>query len=471
MVVGEFTRETHLVVIGGGPGGYSTAFRAAELGIETVIVDPQESLGGTCLHDGCIPSKTLLHIADIIRGAQHAADFGVHYDKPRIDLPTVRAWMNQTTAALSKNLHDMCKRLGVEHVRGEASFEDGRTLSIRNNPEVPRIRFRRAIIATGSQPAAHPALAFDNTLALSPYQALALSSIPKSLLIVGGGYNALELATIYATFGSHVTLVHKGDRVLPEADEDLSRPLAESLEKQLHEVIPNTQIVDAQTTGDQLNVTLQGHVNQQRQFDQAILAIGYIGNTQSLNIDRAALQTDELGFIKVDDQLRTSEPRIFAVGDVAAHNQCQALLADRAVAEGRVAAEVIAGWNSHLDSRAVPIAVFTDPQVAWCGLTETQAKLQNIPHRIARQPWSTSSKALVMGRPDGITKIIYDPDTQLILGMGITGPHAAELISEAALAIEMGAVIADLAAIVHPYVTLSETLTDAALRAERRVNE
>lgn len=470
MVVGEFTQETQLVVIGGGPGGHSAAFRAAELGIQTVLVDARESLGGVCLHEGCIPSKTLLHVVQTLRSAERACQFGVHFDKPRIDLDAVHAWLDQTAGKMAASLKQLCQRHGVEHIQGQASFEDGRRLNVRDSA-IPRIRFRRAIIATGSRPAPHPVLEFDGRLVLSPYEGVRVRSVPESLLVVGGNYNAVELASIYAAFGTQVTLVHDADRLLPDADADLIRPLINSLEQRLHQVMLRTEVVDAHLESDGLTVTLRGMDVQQVRFDCAIVSVGYTANTEGLGLDRAGLAVGESGFIRVDDQMRTSDQRIFAVGDVAIREQRSELLADRASAEGRVAAEVIAGWNSRLDNRAIPVAVFTDPEIAWCGLTETQAKQRNVPYLAARQAWSASGRAIGMGQPDGVTKILYDADTQLILGMGVAGPHATELISEAALAIEMGAVISDLAAIVHPYATLGETFTSAALRAELHEQE
>lgn len=466
MVVGEFTQETQLVVIGGGPGGYSAAFHAAELGIETVLVDARDQLGGVCLHEGCIPSKTLLHIVETLRSAERASQFGVRFGKPQLDIDAIRAWMDQSISKLAGGLKQLCKRHGVEHIQGTASFEDGRRLNVRDSA-IPRIRFRRAIIATGSVPMKHPVLEEDGRVVLTPHQAIRIEQIPKSLLIVGSNYNAVELASIYAAFGSEVTLVFDDKQVLPDADADLVRPLAASLKAQLKNMCPGTRVTDARRKDDAIEVAFEGAKLDATRFDQVIVSIGYRANVDSLAIDRTVARIDEFGFIEVDDQMRTQDQRVFAVGDVAASNQRRELLADRALAQGRVAAEVIAGWNAHLDLRAVPVAVFTDPQIAWCGLTELQAKQAEIPYLVTKQSWGVSGKAVGMGRTDGVTKIIYDPDTQLVLGMGIAGPHASELIAEGALAIEMGAVITDLASIIHPHPTLAEMYSDAALRVEQ----
>jgi dihydrolipoamide dehydrogenase len=465
MVVGEFTQETQLVVIGGGPGGYAAAFRAAELGVETVIVDPRETLGGVCLHEGCIPSKTLLHIVETINQASRAKEFGVQFAEPKFDLDAIRQWVQQSIDSLAKGLQQLCKRHGVEHIQGHASFEDGRRLAVRDSA-IPRIRFRRAIIATGATPCTHDVLAIDGTHVLSPKQAIKLPHVPKSLLIVGSNYNAVELAMIYTAFGSRVTLVDASDRLLPQVDADLVRPVARRLDAILEQVSMKTTITQAAIKDDMLQITLhQGETSSDHRFEQAIVSLGYKPNIDELQLQGTSVKLDEHGFIQTDDQQRTSDARIFAVGDVTGG----AMLADRALTQGRVAAEVIAGWNSHLDTRAVPYAVFSDPQIAWCGLTEQQAKAEAIPYAVAKQPWGASGKAVGMGRVDGMSKILYDPDTQLVLGIGICGPHATEMIAQGSLAIEMGAVITDLAATVHPHPTLSEMIANAAQRVDERI--
>lgn len=466
MVVGEFTQETQLVVIGGGPGGYSTAFRAAELGIETVLVDSRDGLGGVCLHEGCIPSKTLLHITETIENAKRAEAFGVSFDQPRIDLDGIRAWLDTSVTKLAGGLKQLCKHHGVEHIQGAASFEDSRRLNVRDSA-IPRIRFRRAVIATGSTPLAHPAMPFDGHHVLTPHEAVKLPSVPKSLLVVGGNYNAVELACIYAALGSSVTLVHDGERLLENTDADLLRPLLAALKGRLTQICVAASIEQTEVKDDALHVQFTGdNTPSETRFDRAIVSIGYRANVQSLNVQATGIKLDDAGFIATDDQQRTDDPRIFAVGDVSGGGARNELLADRALVQGRVAAEVIAGWNSHLDLRAVPVTVFTDPQIAWCGLNEQLAKQNGIPYEVVRQPWAASGRAVGMGRTDGVTKMLIDPDTQLILGMGIAGPNASELIGEGALAIEMGAVVSDLAAIVHPHPTLSEMYASAAQRIE-----
>lgn len=464
MVVGEFTQEVDLVVIGGGPGGYSAAFRAAELGIETVIIDEHDRLGGICLHAGCIPSKTLLHIAETINLGEHAKHFGVEFGTPKIDLDTVRAWVDHARGTLAKGLTGLANKHSVELIKGNASFEDSRRLNVRDS-QVPRIRFRRAIIATGSVPGPHPHLPFDREVVLSPNDAIELPRVPKRLLIVGSGYMALELATIYHAFGSSVTIVDEGEQWLPDVDADLVRPLLRTLTKRLAGLHTKTAITAADQQRGTLKITFDGESPPKgTTYDAAIIAIGQQPNVDRLNLSATSVGQDDNGFINVNEHMRTVDPRVFAVGDVTGGE----LLADRALMQGRIAAEVIAGWNSGMDVTAPPSAIFTDPQISWCGLTETSAKAEGIPHAVAKMPWGASGRAVGMGRTDGITKVIYDPDAKLILGVGVTGRNAAELISEGALAIEMGAVATDIAGTIHPHPTLSELLAEAALHIENR---
>jgi dihydrolipoamide dehydrogenase len=461
MVVGEFTQEVELVVIGGGPGGYSAAFRAAELGVETVIVDALPALGGICLHHGCVPSKTLLHIAEIIRAADRAGQFGVGYDKPTIDLDGMRAWLNKARETLGKGLAAQAKKHNVEFVQGEASFEDARRLNVVGGP-VPRIRFRRAIIATGSKPIEHEHLPFGHDRVWTPSDALDLPLIPDRLLIVGNGYMAVEFATIYSALGSRVTLVTEHDAFLPVVDDDLSRPLLRTLKGSLEHLSVKTAIAGAKLQDDAITITFAGDgAPKETTFDAAIVAVGQRANIESLQLDRTQVALNECGFIAVNDELRTNDPRMFAVGDVTGGP----LLADYALAQGRIAGEVIAGWKSGLDVHAVPVTIFSDPQIAWCGLTEQRAKAEGIGHAVVKIPWGASGRAVGMGRTDGMTKIVYEPDAKIVLGVGLVGPHAAEMISEGALAVEMVAELDDIAGTIHPHPTMSELIADAAKNA------
>ncbi|HRQ74645.1 MAG TPA: NAD(P)/FAD-dependent oxidoreductase [Phycisphaerales bacterium] len=463
MVVGEFTQEAELVVIGGGPGGYSAAFRAAELGIQTILIDERDQLGGVCLHEGCIPSKTLLHIAEIIRIGEGTARFGVKFAQPSIDVQAINGWVVKTRETLAKGLAGIAKKHRVEVIRGRAVFEDSRMLSVRDGASPGRVRFKRALIACGSCSIAHPAMSFDGVRVLTPREAVHLESVPQRLLIVGHNYMSLELATIYSALGSQVTLVDECERLLPEADQDLVRPLMERLKTRLTHIGCQVIIKKSKIVGNTIEVEFQGEAApKDRVFDRAIVAIGQRANTDGLGLERTGVRQDELGFIQIDAQGRTTDPRIFAVGDVTGGP----LLADHAMMQGRVAAEVIAGWNSTQDRRGVAWVAFTDPQLAWCGITEAQAQADDIPYRVAKLPWGASGRAVGIGRSDGLTKILYDPDSRIVLGVGISGVGAVEMIAEGVLAIEMGAVVDDLAGTIRPHPTLSELIADAAQRAE-----
>jgi dihydrolipoamide dehydrogenase len=458
MVVGEFTQEVELIVIGGGPGGYGAAFRAAELGVETVIVDKEPSLGGVCLHRGCVPSKTLLHIAEVINAARRASQFGVTFSEPKIGLDDVRAWVEKARNTLGRGLAAQAKKHSIEVLQGEAAFEDARRLNVVGG-SVPRIRFRRAIIATGSSPIEHEQLPFRHDRIWTPAQALDLPMIPKHLLVVGCDYMAIEFATIYSALGSRVTLMTDRDGLLPEVDDDLTRPLLRSLKEMLGEVALDTHIASVTLDDEKITLAFAGdNAPKQTAFDAVIVAIGQGANVESLKLEKTGVSRNEHGFITVNDELRTTDPRIFAVGDVTGGP----LLADYALAQGRVAGEVIAGWKSGLDMHAVPVAIFSDPQIAWCGITERRAKAEGIPHEIARIPWGASGRAVGMGRTEGLTKLIYDPDAKVVLGVGLVGPHAAEMISEGALAVEMAAELDDIAGTMHPHPTMSELISDAA---------
>lgn len=464
MVVGEFTQEVQLAVIGAGPGGYAAAFRAAELGVEASIIDPRDTLGGVCLHSGCVPSKTLAHIARTIRIAHEAEQFGVSAASPTVDAKAVRGWIDRTIASLAKGLASRAQSLGVEHLAGEASFASAKTLAVRGGT-VPRIKFRRAIIATGASPIPHPALPLSHDRIWSPQRALAFDSIPATLLVVGCDYIALELAQMFATLGSRVTLVTEHNRWLPEADADVIRPVERRMRDALAGLATQTTIASADCDDTGVTIVFDGNsLPDATRFDAVIVALGQTPNTASLDLKYTDVATDDGGAIVVDEQMRTADPRILAVGDVTGGP----MLADRALHQGRVAGEVVAGRDSVFDAQTIPCAVFTDPQVAWCGLTEQDAAVDDIACTSIKLPWGASGLAAGMARTDGVTKLIYDPASELVLGVGIAGVGASELIAEAALAIEMGATLTDLAATVHPHPTRSELLSDAAAQALSR---
>ncbi len=458
MVVGEFTQEANLVIIGGGPGGYSAAFRAAELGLTPVIVDSRKDLGGICLHAGCIPSKTLLHIAETISLGRRAAAFGVEYPEPRLDLDKIRAWVSQTTDRLAAGLASRAKKLGVEIITGRATFDDGKNLSIHGG-SVPRIRFRRAILAVGGRALEHPAAPFDGLRIIDPWQALRIEQVPSRLLVIGAGAPAVELASIYAALGSAVTLAFEQSQCLPAADADLVRPLQRQLAERLKAVMPGATVAEMRVVGEEVSVTFtSGGQSESQAFDGVIMALGQCGNTSDLGLEHTRVKVDPDGFIEIDEQMHTAEPRVMAVGDVTG----PPWTADRALAQGRIAAEVAAGWNSAFDARAVPRVAFTDPQIAWCGLTESQATAQGVAHKVAKIPWGASGRAVGMNRAEGLTKLIYDPDTKMVLGVGIVGAGAAEMIGEGVLAVEMGVELDDLAGTIHPHPSMCELLSDAA---------
>lgn len=458
MVVGEFTQEADVVIIGGGPGGYSTAFCAAELGASVTIVDDRPALGGVCLHEGCIPSKTLLHAVQLIRSAKRAAAFGIEFDEPKLNINTLRASVNEVIDQLAKGLAGLCKKNKVEIVTGAAHFDDSRSITVANG-NITRLRFRRAVVATGSRPVTHSNISFDTPGVMSAMQAMHLERVPKTMLVVGDNYKAIETASIYAGLGSEVTLVTEGARFLPDADEDIVRPLMRVLADELTETCAEARIEKAEQTKGGVKVSIAGKVKPKRDtFDAVVVAIGQQANVSSLKLETTGVKLRDDGFIAVDDQLRTSDPRIFAVGDVTGPD----LLADKAIAQGRVCGEVIAGHESHFDARVVPMVVFTDPNVAWCGLTETSAKRDGREITIKKIPWGASGRAAGMKRTDGMTKLITEKGSEFVLGVGIVGANAAEMIGEAALAIEMGATVTDLAATIHPHPTTCELLSDAA---------
>jgi dihydrolipoamide dehydrogenase len=468
MVVGEFTVETELAVIGGGPGGYSAAFRAAELGIETTLIDDRPRLGGTWLHGGCIPTKELLHIADVIRCAEHAADIGVDFSPPKIDLAKLRAGLAATAEEFADNLDALCRQHDVARVHGRARFVNSRELALTDSPEISRLNFRRAIIATGSCEIPLPCAPADSPRVLKPASALRLDNIPESLLIVGGSAVALELATVYATLGSRVTIVDRGRRPVKHADDDLIEPLLCELGRTLDGLSFGTLVTSMRDTGKAIEVEFEGDATPERAvYEKVIIAIGRRACTDGLGLENTRVDLNEQGYIVVNSQLHTSDPRILAVGDVVG----DPMLALKATHQSRIAAEVAAGWGSEFDARVVPMVLFTDPQLAWCGITESEAQARGLHYGVQKTRWAAAGQTTGFRRTNGFTKIIYEPDAQVILGLGVVGPNAAELIAEGALAIEMGAVLTDIAATIHPHPTHSEFLCNLAQEAESAGSE
>ena len=459
MVMGELSQETELLVIGSGPGGYAAAFRAADLGMDVTMVDAAQRPGGVCLFKGCIPSKTFLYLSELIYDAQRAESMGITFGKPQIDLKALREWKANVIDTMANGLVSLSNRRGVQLLQGRAQFESAHTARL-HDCEVSHIKFKHAIIATGSRPIPFPGTEFKpGGRIMSSTGALALADVPQNLLIIGGGYVGLELGTVYAALGSRVKLVELEDRLLPGVDTDLVEPLHRRLNTIFESIHLKTKVASMQETDAGVAVALEGDVETPEQtFDRVLVAIGRKAASDDIGLENTQVELDNRGFIKVDEQLRTTDERIFAVGDVAGG----LMLAHKATREGKVAAEVIAGQPSAFDVRAIPAVVYTDPQIAWCGLTEEQARAENIPVKVQRFPWKFSGRATTMGAPEGLTKIMVDPDSGRIVGVGICGRDTEGLISEGVLAIEMGALAEDMALSIHPHPTLSETEGEAA---------
>ncbi len=459
MVMGELSQETEVLVIGSGPGGYAAAFRAADLGLDVTMVDTALRPGGVCLHKGCIPSKTFLFLSELIHDAKRAETMGIAFGQPRIDLDALRTWKDKVIDQMAKGLVSLSNRRGVQVLRGRAEFESSDTVRL-HDAEISHIKFRHAILASGSYPTSFPGTEFKpGGRIMSSTGALALADIPESLLILGGGYVGLELGTVYAALGSRVSLVELEDRLLLGVDQDLVQPLHRRLEAVFETISLNTRVSALNENDNGVDVSFDGDIdNPEQTFDRVLVAIGRKPATQNMGLENTSIELDEKGFVVVDEQQRTSDERIFAVGDVVGGY----MLAHKATREGKVAAEVIAGQPSAFDVRAIPAVVYTDPQIAWCGVTEEQARKDNIKIDVQRFPWKFSGRATTMGAPEGLTKIIVDPDTQRILGVGISGRNTEGLISEGVLAIEMGALAEDMALSIHPHPTLSETEGEAA---------
>jgi len=459
MVMGEMTQEVDLVVIGGGPGGYAAAFRAADLGLDVMVVDEAPRLGGVCLHRGCIPSKTLLHVSQLLYDARHADHLGLDFGEPQVDLERMRGFKTGVIDRLSGGLMGLADRRGVQVVQARARFESSQTLRL-SGSEIAHVKFKYAIVATGSTPVALPGADFrPGSRIMDSTAALELLDVPQRLLVIGGGYVGLELGSVYAALGSRVTVVEMLDSLLAAADPDLARPLIKRIEQTFEAVYTKTRVAQLDEREDGVQVTFEGQADPLTQrFDRVLVAIGRRPNSQGLGLESTAARLDARGFVEVDHQQRTADPHIFAIGDVVGG----LMLAHKAMHEGKVAAEVIAGLPAAFDAIAIPAVVYTDPQLAWAGLTETQAREASIPVKVARFPWTASGRALTMDASEGMTKVIVDPETGRVLGFGIVGRDAGEMIGEGVLAIEMGALAEDLALTIHAHPTLSETEGEVA---------
>jgi dihydrolipoamide dehydrogenase len=455
MVMGDLVREVDVAVIGGGPGGYSAAFRAAELGLETIVVDADQRLGGACLWEGCIPSKALLHVAGVLDEAQRAKELGVDFGEPRIALDALRKWKSERVVGrLARGLAAVAKGKSVEVIGGRGVFEEPRVLRVEGD-EPQKIRFHHVIVATGSAPSPLPGLSLRSERLMDSTTALDLPEIPERLLVIGGGYIGLELGQVYAALGSQVTLVEMTDGLLPGVDRDLVQPLARRCERLFAANRLGTKVTSLREVSSGLEARLGDSA---ATFDRVLVAVGRRAQTEGLGLEIAGVRPDARGVIAVDERGRTDAPRVWAVGDVTG----EPMLAHRAMRQGRVVAEAIAGRAAAFDNVTVPAVVFTDPEVAWCGLTEANAQRTGQAVKIARFAWAASGRAATLGRAEGLTKLVVSAETGSVLGAGIVGPGAGELIAEATLAVECALTAEDLASTIHTHPTLSESLMEAA---------
>jgi dihydrolipoamide dehydrogenase len=452
--------SVQLVVVGGGPGGYSAAFLAADLGLSVALVDPEVNPGGVCVYRGCIPSKALLHVANLITESRHAKAWGIEFGEPKIDVGQLRAFKDNVVKRLTSGTGQLAKVRKIQYLQGWAEIVDPHNLKVKLTAGGEEaVQFEHALLATGSLPSIPPMLKVDDPRVMDSTAALDLPDIPASLLVVGGGYIGLELGSVYAALGSAVTVVEMTAGLLPGADRDLVDVLAKSVNQKMKSVLLETKVVAVKPEAKGIRVTFEGKADPKEQlFDRVLVSVGRRPNSKIPGLEKTSVQVDQRGFIMVDEQRRTHEPSIFAIGDVVG----EPMLAHKASHEGRVAVEVMAGENVAFAPKAIPAVVFTDPELAWAGLTEAQAAKEGRHVTVAKFPWGASGRAITLDRTDGLTKLILDPETERLLGVGLVGPGAGELIAEGVLAIEMGANATDLKLTIHPHPTLTETLMESA---------
>ena len=457
----EDNQNLHIAVIGGGPGGYAAAFLAADLGVKVTLIDAEPNPGGVCLYRGCIPSKALLHIAKLINESRHAKNWGIEFEEPKIDVARLRGFKEGVVKKLTGGLGQLSKQRKVTYIQGKAAFENSTTLRItKTDGGEETVTADRVIIATGSRPAVIPALKLDTPRMMDSTSALDLAEVPKTLLVVGGGYIGLELGTVYAALGSKVSVVEMTGGLLPGADRDLVAPLHKHMEKVFDAILLNTTVTGLKEESNGIRVTFNGAEVKEKEkvFEKVLVSVGRKPNSEISGLDKTGVKVGQRGFLQVNKQLQTDDPAIYAIGDVVG----EPMLAHKASHEGRTAVEAIAGHKVAFEPNAIPAVVFTDPEIAWTGLTETQAQMENREIKVAKFPWAASGRAMTIDRTEGLTKLILDPQTERVLGLGIVGVGCGDLIAEGTLAIEMGAVAKDLELTIHPHPTLSETIMQAA---------
>src|SRR5438105_2706588 len=455
------TSNLRIAIVGGGPGGYAAAFLAADLGIKVTLIDPEVNPGGVCLYRGCIPSKALLHVAKLIEESHQARNWGIEFSNPKIDLARLRSWKQGVVKKLTGGLGQLSKQRSVQYLQGRASFDNSNTLRVaKTSGGNEALTFDRIVLATGSRPAVIPSLRLDSPRMMDSTSALDLPELRERVMLIVGGYIRLELGSVYATLGTRVTCVEMLAGLLPGADRDLVLPLHKKLEKMFESIQVNTTVAALKEEGSGIRATLKGSDGKtsDKSFDRVLMSVGRKPNSEIPGLDKTKVQLGQRVFVQVNEQLQTHDPYIFAIGDVVG----EPMLAHKASHEGRTAVEAIAGHKVAFEPNAIPAVVFTDPEIAWAGLTETQAKELNREIAVAKFPWAASGRAITLDRPEGMTKLIIDPKTERVLGVGIVGVGAGELIAEGVLAIEMCAAAADLELTIHPHPTLSETIMEAA---------
>jgi dihydrolipoamide dehydrogenase len=451
--------NTEIVVVGAGPGGYTAAFYAADNGKKVTLVEQSQRLGGICLNVGCIPSKALLHATDILREAKESANRGIRFGAAQINLDQLRSWKDSILDKLGQGIKGLAQKRGVQILHGRGHFEDSQTLRVETSEGQKFIRYEKAIIAVGSKPAMPSAFDLGNKRVMTSTEALEIQDIPQDLLVVGGGYIGMELGTVYAALGSNVVVLEALSSILTGVDPDLVRPVTRIAQKAFKEIRVDTKVLKMATAGKQIKVTTQKDKEQREElYDRVLVSVGRAPNYSDLGLENTQVTKDDKGFIQSNPQQQTDDPNIYAIGDVNGG----ALLAHRASKEAKIAVEAILGRASAFDNVIIPAVVYTNPEVAWCGLTESEARDKGIEVKVSKFPWGASGRALTLDRPDGLTKLLIEPESERLLGVGIVGVGAGELISEGVLAVEMGATARDIADSVHPHPTLSETLMEAA---------